>query len=47
MEQKVQFDKIDIIKSIKKINPLTYINIENLTTENLQMESKKSILDIN
>ena len=47
IEQKQQFDRVNIIKSIKKSNLMTYINAENLTPENIEMESKKSILDIN
>ena len=47
MEQKEQFDRVDIVKSIKKSNPMTYINADKLTPENIEMESKKSILDIN
>ena len=47
IEQKQQFDRVNIIKSIKKSNLMTYINAENLTPENIEMESKKRILDIN
>ena len=47
LEQKEQFDRVDIVKSIKKSNPMTYINADKLTPENIEMESKKSILDIN
>ncbi len=47
IEQKEQFDRVDIVKSIKKSNSMTYINVENLTSEQIEIESKKSILDIN
>jgi hypothetical protein len=47
IEQKEQFDRVDIVKSIKKSNPMTYIDVDKLTPENIEIESKKSILDIN
>lgn len=46
-EQKVQFDKIDMIKSIKKSKPDTYLNAENLTHDEIESESKKDILEAN
>jgi hypothetical protein len=46
-EQRVQFDKIDIVKSIKKSQPDTYLNAENLTPDEIEAESKKDILEAN
>ena len=44
IEQKKQFNKVDIIKSIKKSHPMTYLNAENLTPDEIESESKKDIL---
>lgn len=46
-QQRVQFDKVDMVKSVKKSNPDTYITIENLTPEEIEQESKKDILQAN
>jgi len=46
-EQKVQFEKIDIVKSIKKAKPDTYLSIENLSHDEIEAESKKDILEAN
>ncbi len=46
-EQRVQFDKIDIVKSIKKIKPDTYLNVENMMPDEIERESKKDILEAN
>ena len=46
-EQKEQFSKIDMIKSIKKTNESTYLNAENLTPDEIQEETKKDILEAN
>lgn len=46
-EQRIQFDKIDIIKSIKKTKHDTYINTDNLTPDEIDQESKKDILEAN
>lgn len=43
-DQKEQFNKIDIIKSIKKSHSMTYLNAENLTSDEIEIESKKDIL---
>ncbi len=46
-EQRVQFDRIDIVKSIKKAKSDTYLNAENLTHDEIEAESKKDILEAN
>lgn len=46
-EQRQQFEKVDMIKSIKKSNQMTYINAEQLTPEEIETESKKDILEAN
>ncbi|WP_299430385.1 KilA-N domain-containing protein [uncultured Maribacter sp.] len=46
-EQKVQFAKIDMVKSVKKINPTTYLDVDKLTPEQIQKELKKDILEAN
>jgi hypothetical protein len=33
-----------MVKSIKKSNPMTYINAENFTPDEIETESKKDIL---
>jgi KilA-N domain len=47
VDQREKFDKVDMIKSIKKSNPETYLNAENLTHDKIEMESKKDILQAN
>ncbi len=47
LEQKEQFNKVDMIKSIKKIKPTTYLNAENMTPDEIEEESKKDILEAN
>lgn len=47
IDQKEKFDKLDIIKSIKKSQETTYLNAENLTNEEIISESKKDILEAN
>jgi hypothetical protein len=46
-EQKEQFSKVDMIKSIKKTNESTYLNAEDLTPEEIEEETKKDILEAN
>jgi hypothetical protein len=46
-EQLEQLLKVDIIKSVRKQSSNTYIEAKNLTGEEIEEESKKSILDIN
>lgn len=46
-EQRDQFDKVDIIKSIKRKDEKTYVEIGNLTPEEIENESKKDILEAN
>lgn len=46
-ELRVQFDKVDIIKSIKKTKDTTYLDAENMTPEQIESESKKDILEAN
>ena len=46
-EQKEQFAKINMIKSVKKINQSTYLDINDLTPEQIEGESKKDILEAN
>ena len=46
-EQRQTFDKVDIIKSIKKSNETTYLNAEQLTHDEIELESKKNILEAN
>lgn len=41
IEQREKFDKVDMIKSIKKSDPTTYLNAENLTPDEIEEESKK------
>ena len=47
LEQKEQFAKVDMIKSIKKSRPDTYIDAENMTPEEIEKESKKDVLEAN
>ena len=47
IEQREKFDKVDMIKSIKKTEPTTYLNAENLTHDEIESESKKDILEAN
>ena len=47
IEQKEQFNKVDMVKSIKKINSDTYLNTENMTPDEIESESKKDILEAN
>ncbi|MBE8724952.1 KilA-N domain-containing protein [Flavobacterium hungaricum] len=47
IEQREKFEKVDIIKSIKKLDSTTYINAENLTANEIEAESKKDILEAN
>jgi hypothetical protein len=47
IEQREKFDKVDMIKSIKKSDPTTYLNAENLTPDEIETESKKDILGAN
>jgi hypothetical protein len=47
LEQKEQFSKVDMIKSIKKSSENTYLNAENLTPEEIEEETKKDILQAN
>ena len=42
-----QLSKVDIIKSVRKKNETTYIHAKDKTGEELEDESKKSILEIN
>jgi hypothetical protein len=46
-EQLEQLLKVDFIKSVRKQSYKTYIDAKNLTGEEIEKESKKSILDIN
>lgn len=46
-DQREQFNKVDIMKSIKKSHSMTYINAENLTPDEIESESKKDILEAN
>jgi len=46
-EQRIQFNKVDMIKSIKKTNPDTYLNAEQLIPDQIEQESKKDILQAN
>lgn len=46
-EQKEQFAKVDMVKSVKKISPLTYIDIKDMTPDEIERESKKDILEAN
>ena len=46
-DQREQFNKVDIIKSIKKSNPMTYIEAEDLSHDEIESESKKDILEAN
>ena len=47
LEQREQFNRVDMVKSIKKSNSMTYINAENLTPDEIEYESKKDILEAN
>lgn len=47
IEQKKQFDKVDIIKSIKRKDETTYVEIGNLTPDEIEEESQKDILEAN
>ena len=46
-DQRVQFDKVDIIKSIKKVTSDTYLNAEDWTPNEIEAKSKKDILEAN
>lgn len=46
-EQRKQFDKVDIIKSIKRKDETTYVEIGKLTPDEIEEESKKDILEAN
>jgi len=46
-DQREKFAKIDIIKSIKKSRPDTYLNIDTMPHEEIEIESKKDILEAN
>lgn len=46
-EQRVQFDRIDILKSVKRTQADTYLNAENMTPDQIELESKKDILEAN
>lgn len=45
LEQQVQFSKVDMIKSIKKSNQMTYLDAENFAPDKIESESKKDILE--
>ena len=47
LDQKEQFAKVDIIKSIKKSRPETYIEAEHVTPTEIEEETKKDILEAN
>lgn len=47
LEQQEKFAKVDMVKSIKKSNSMTYINAENFTPDEIEAESKKDILEAN
>ncbi|MAW96172.1 MULTISPECIES: KilA-N domain-containing protein [unclassified Leeuwenhoekiella] len=47
LEQRDQFNKVDMIKSIKRKDETTYVEIGNLTPEEIEEESKKDILEAN
>lgn len=47
LEQREKFDRVDMIKSIKKSDPTTYLNAEHLTPDEIEAESKKDILEAN
>jgi hypothetical protein len=47
LDQREQFNKVDMVKSIKKSNSMTYLNAENLTPDEIESESKKDILEAN
>ena len=46
-ELRAQFDKVDIMKSLKKTNANTYIDADNMTPDQIESESKKDILEAN
>lgn len=46
-DQRKQFDKVDIIKSIKRKDETTYVEIGKLTPEEIEKEAKKDILEAN
>jgi hypothetical protein len=46
-DQRKQFEKVDMVKSIKKSNPMTYLNASELTPDEIEEESKKDILEAN
>lgn len=46
-ELRVQFDKVDIVKSLKKTSDTTYLDADNLTPDQMEKESKKDILQAN
>ena len=47
LDQREKFDKVDMIKSIKKSEHTTYLDTENLTPDEIEVESKKDILEAN
>lgn len=47
LEQKVQFEKVDMVKSIKKSSNKTYLEAENMTPDEIEIESNKNILEAN
>lgn len=47
LEQRKQFDKVDIIKSIKRKDETTYVEVGNLSPDEIEEESKKDILEAN
>lgn len=46
-DQIEQLNKIDIVKAVRKINDQTFLNVHNKTGEEIENESKKSILELN
>jgi len=47
LKQKDQFEKLDMMKSLKKTNPDTYIKAEHMTPTEIEEETKKDILEAN
>lgn len=46
-ESRGQFDKVDMVKSIKKTSDTIYLDVDKLTPEQIEKESKKDILEAN
>lgn len=46
-DQREKFEKVDMIKSIKKTTSMTYLNAEALSPDEIEVESKKDILEAN